>query len=86
MHLHLDVLLPVILADNIEAEIGAEPLRSFGREEVQKGERKGGKKIEVDWRRSEKGKVKRKKGEKKQGSKRMTNYSSGPCYMLHNLQ
>lgn len=27
MHLHLDVLLPVILADNREAEIGAEPLK-----------------------------------------------------------
>lgn len=65
MHLHLDVLLPVILADNTEAEIGAEPFEaivgSVGREEVQKGERKGGKKIEVEWRRSKKGKVKRKK-------------------------
>lgn len=52
MHLHLDVLLPVILADNTEAEIGAEPFEaivgSVGREEVQKGERKGGKKIEVN--------------------------------------
>lgn len=27
MHLHSDVLLPVILADNIEADIGAEPLK-----------------------------------------------------------
>lgn len=46
MHLHLDVLLPVILAQRgraIEAIVG-----SVGREEVQKGERKGGKKIEVE--------------------------------------
>lgn len=27
MHLHSDVLLPVILADNTEVEIGAEPLK-----------------------------------------------------------
>lgn len=65
MHLHLDVLLPVILADNREAEIGAEPLKQQwdlleGRK-CRKEREKEAKKIEVEWRRREKGKVKRKK-------------------------
>lgn len=37
---------------------------SVGREEMQKGERKGGKKIEVEGRRSEKGKVEKEEKER----------------------
>ena len=67
MHLHLDVLLSVILADNIEGRdwsgaIGA-IVGSVGREEVQKGERKGSRKIEAEGR-SEKGKVEKEEKER----------------------
>lgn len=42
-------------------------------------------KIEVEERRSEKGKEKEEKEKTTQGSQRMTNYFSEPCYILRNL-